>query len=159
MQRLVIKLFKNQYGTVTLEAMLAFPVLLALILSFVNIIQIYTIKFNLQSVNSELVREISANWPISKVVEYPIPAKFEYLLNSKYGQLFLRKSIPVNLLLNKYTERPIHPDRIAAIILKLPNDNSDQVSIKLKYKFRIIVPFVRKTMTIQTRATETVWGK
>jgi hypothetical protein len=153
----IIKLRHDQRGILTLELVIVFPLLISLLISMVYINNFYKLKMNLQSLNNEIVREVSANWSVTELARNKGGGQVTAALQSKYGNVILRKTIPLSLLVRKYIDKPLRSKQIRGVINKLPNGNQGRLEIALTYRYKIIIPFVSKTIMIKTKASERIW--
>jgi hypothetical protein len=156
---LVIRLLRNQRGTLTLETILFFPLLICLLLFIIQVIFVIHLRVNLQSLNSEVVREISSNWSITSLVKRKLPSQLYTLLENKYGNLIVRKTVSVQPLLVHFTEKPLLINHIESKILQIPSRTSNTLSIQLSYPYKFRLPFITRTIRVKTVATEKVWER
>lgn len=154
----VINFLKNQKGTITIETLIVLPLFVTLTLCMVNIINIYRVQINLQSLNSEVVREISANWALNSLWKGKSRNKIDALLRNHYGQLFIQKVMPIQPLIRRYVDKPLQARYINAKFTQIPTSSQRIISMKFSYRYQIILPFVNRTIYLHTYASERVWG-
>ena len=158
MRRSVINLFTNSRGGLTMEFIIVIPILLTFMLAFIQVFYIFNLQIQLQSLNSEIVRELSTNWPVTKLVLDQSPSKLKLILNNKYGKLFIRNSISINPVIKVYADRPLKTKNIQAKVIDFPSSSSNILSVQLSYKYKIVIPFFSKNIQLHSRAKEQVWG-
>jgi peptidoglycan biosynthesis protein MviN/MurJ (putative lipid II flippase) len=157
--RLAIKLLKNRKGSLTLETIIIFPIFLTLLLTLVQIMILFNLKYNLQSLNSEVVREISSNWSVTTLIKGHLPSQISKIIDNKYSSLFMRKSLSISPLIKRYIDKPLSVSRIKTKIIRVPTKTSNNIAIQLVYRYEIQLPFYRKAVYIKTFSSEEVWGR
>jgi hypothetical protein len=164
-----IKDILDKKGTITLEGILIFPLVLFLLMYFIQISNYSRIHLALISTTAEVTREVALNWPIinssEKLLPTMINSRLEILnqLLIKYKFLNLNSfkdglnKILLLKLIQHYSDSILDLNKIEVVEMKLPNNNNEYFYVKLKYKTKIYLPFKTTNVEIFASSSERVW--
>lgn len=159
-------------GSITLESIIMVPVLLILMMLFVQLIQITGKQIALQSTVSEVSRQLSANWLLVETAENQVPENWKSYLSHTAGfldssQMLRLKAVDdlkqstliriVEPIVHHYTEPGLKLKNLSITKLKLPSKNQDITEIELSYKVKILLPFITKELVLVASSKEKVW--
>lgn len=159
-------------GSITIESMIMVPILLILMVLFVQLIQISGKQIALQSTASEVSRQISANWLLVEVAENQFPNNWKSYLNHNVdyfdsSQILKLKALDnfqqstlikiVEPIVHHYAEPGLKLNNLYITKFKLPSKNNDNTEVELRYKVRILLPFITKELELSASSKEKVW--
>lgn len=171
-QNFLIKNKLSMRGTITLEAMIIVPVLLILMMLFIQLIQVAGKQIALQSTVSEVSRQISANWLLVETAEKQVPENWKTYLTQTIGYLdsyeilkskqldnFQQSTLIriANPIVHHYVEPGLNLKNLSITKFNIPSLNDDITEIELSYKVRIILPFITKELVLVASSKEKAW--